>query len=105
MFPGGVPEMASLKEVLTPADIEAISDLLNSNLVTGQQRYITACAGCHGIDARGGRVGEGIRGASAGGILEPIQEEGPMGFLGCLPASDIKAIGNYLTGNNGGDDD
>ena len=103
VFPGGVQAMQGLGlEDLTDAEIQAISNSLNSGKVTGQQRYITACAGCHGVDARGGRVGEGIRGASAGGILEPIQEEGPMGYLGCLPASDIKAIGNYLTGNKRG---
>ena len=88
--------MQWLQGQLSAAEIQAISDYLNSGTVTGQQRYITACAGCHGVDARGGRMGEGVRGASAGGILEVIHEERPMGFLGCLPASDVKAIGNYL---------
>ena len=88
--------MQFLQGQLSAADIQAISDSLNSNPATGQQRYITACAGCHGMDARGGRVGEGVVGASAGSILEAIQEERPMGYLGCLPASDIKDIGKYL---------
>jgi mono/diheme cytochrome c family protein len=95
-FPTGVPAMQWLQGQLSDAEIQAISDSLNSNPATGQQRYITACAGCHGIDARGGRVGEGVRGASAGDILEAIREERPMGYLGCLPASDVRDIGNYL---------
>jgi mono/diheme cytochrome c family protein len=110
VFPQGVPEMQFLQGQLSAADIQAISDSLNSNPATGQQRYITACAGCHGMDAGGGRVGEGVVGAKAGSILEAIQEERPMGFLGCLPATDIKDIANYLQSlsrgdRNGGDDD
>jgi mono/diheme cytochrome c family protein len=109
VFPKGVPAMQGFGfENLSAADIQAISDSLNSNPATGQQRYITACAGCHGIDGRGGRVGEGVRGASAGSILEAIREEGPMGYLGCLPATDLKDIANYLqslrsSGSNSGD--
>lgn len=103
MFPQGVPAMQGLGfENLTAADIQAISDSLNSNPATGQQRYITACAGCHGVDALGGRVGEGVRGASAGAILGAIQDERPMGYLGCLPASDVKDIANYLQSLSGG---
>jgi mono/diheme cytochrome c family protein len=101
VFPNGVPDMQFLQGQLSDADLQAISDSLNSNPATGQQRYVTACAGCHGVDARGGRVGEGVRGASSSNILEAIHEEGPMGFLGCLPASDVKAIGTYLKGSKG----
>jgi len=97
VFPNGVPRMSSLQQVLSAADIQALDDYLNSfEGITGEHRYITACAGCHGIDARGGRVGEGVIGASAGNILEAIREEHPMGYLDCLPASDIKEIGQYL---------
>jgi mono/diheme cytochrome c family protein len=108
VFPNGVPDMQFLQGQLSAADIQAISESLNSNPATGQQRYITACAGCHGIDGRGGRVGEGVRGASAGSILEAIREERPMGYLGCLPATDLKDIANYLqslrsSGSNSGD--
>ncbi len=105
VFPGGVPAMQFLKGILSAANIQAISDSLNSNPATGQQRYITACAGCHGMDARGGRVHEGVVGASASEILEAIHEERGMRFLGCLPASDVKAIGTYLQGLGGGDHD
>ncbi|MGE5304743.1 MAG: c-type cytochrome [Alphaproteobacteria bacterium] len=94
--------MQFLQGQLSAADIQAISDSLNSNPATGQQRYVTACAGCHGLDANGGRVGEGVRGASASAILGAIQEERPMGYLGCLPASDVKDIANYLQSLSGG---
>lgn len=91
--------MQWLQGSLSAADIQAISDALNSTQVTGQQRYVAGCAGCHGLDARGGRVGESVRGANAGSILEAIHEDGPMGFLGCLPSSDVRDIGSYLQGS------
>jgi len=101
VFPNGVPDMQFLQGQLSDADIQAISDYLNSFVgITGQHRYIAACAGCHGMDARGGRVGEGVIGASSSDILEAIREERPMGYLGCLPASDVKDIGSYLQGNS-----
>jgi mono/diheme cytochrome c family protein len=98
VFPGGVPAMQFLKGILSASQIQAISDYLNSGTVTGQQRYITACAGCHGADARGGRTGENVRGESAGDIREAIDDEREMRFLSCMPSSDIKAIGTYLRG-------
>ena len=101
VFKGGVPAMQFLKGVLSTAQIQSISDYLNEGTVTGQQRYITNCAGCHGIKARGGRVGENVRGASACDTLSAISGERTMRFLGCLPASDVKAIGSYLRGNRG----
>jgi mono/diheme cytochrome c family protein len=103
-FPGGVPAMTWLQGLLSAADIQAIADFLNSGTVTGQQRYITACAGCHGADARGGRTGESVRGANAGDTSEAISEKRAMRFLSCLPASDVNAIGTYLRGSSGGGD-
>lgn len=94
--------MQWLQGQLTPEEIQAISDALNANPVTGQQRYVAACAGCHGMDARGGRVGESVRGEGSGDIQEAIHEERPMSYLGCLPSSDINAIGNYLKGGRSG---
>jgi len=110
VFPDGVPGMSSLQTVLTAADYQALEDYLTSfDGITGEHRYVTACAGCHGMDARGGRVGEDVRGEKARDILEAIREESEMEYLGCLPASDIKAIGQYLhslkKGKDGGDDD
>ena len=99
VFPAGVPAMAFLKGLLSPAQIQSIADHLNTGTVTGQQRYITACAGCHGIDARGGRVGENVRGASASETSSAIRSnEGGMGIMNCLPSSDISAIASYLNG-------
>ena len=105
VFPGGVPEMQWLKGLLSAAQIQAISDFLNSGTVTGQQRYITDCAGCHGADARGGRTGENVRGASAGDTREAIGDEREMRYLSCLPSSDVNAIGSYLRGSRSGGDD
>jgi mono/diheme cytochrome c family protein len=104
VFPNGVPAMRFLQGVLSTAQIQAIADFLNSGTVTGQQRYITTCAGCHGADARGGRTGESVRGASAGDTREAIGDEREMRFLSCLPRSDLDAIGNYLRGSRDGDD-
>jgi hypothetical protein len=104
-FLGGVPTMTWLQGLLSAADIQAIADFLNSGTVTGQQRYITACAGCHGADARGGRTGESVRGANAGDTREAISEKRDMRFLSCLPASDVNAIGTYLNGSSSGNSD
>jgi mono/diheme cytochrome c family protein len=105
-FPGGVPAMQFLKGVLSAAQIKAISDYLNTGTVTGQQRYITACAGCHGATARGG-TGGSVRGASAGDIKEKIGDVRTMRYLSCLPASDLNAMGTYLRGSrsSGGERD
>jgi mono/diheme cytochrome c family protein len=97
--------MRFLQGVLSAAQIQAIADFLNAGTVTGQQRYITACAGCHGADARGGRTGDSVRGASAGDIRDSIEEDRGMRFLRCLPSSDLYSIGNYLRGVTGGDSD
>ena len=103
VFPNGVPAMQFLKGVLSAAQIQSLSDFLNSGTVTGQQRYITACAGCHGADARGGRVGDSVRGATAGDTSHAIGDVGSMRFLSCLPSSDVNAIGTYLRGSRSGD--
>jgi mono/diheme cytochrome c family protein len=104
VFPGGVQTMTFLKGLLSAAQIQAISDFLNSGTVTGQQRYITTCAGCHGADARGGRTGENVRGATAADTRSAIGEVSAMRYLSCLPAADVNAIGTYLggIGGNGG---
>jgi hypothetical protein len=111
LFRNGVPSMRFLQRLLSPADIQAISDYLNDpafqGTITGQDRYLAGCAGCHGINARGGRVHENVRGKGAGSIVEAIREDRAMNFLGCLPASDLQAIGSYLRslGRGGEHDD
>jgi PKD repeat protein/heme-degrading monooxygenase HmoA len=100
VFPNGAPGMGSL--VLSPAQIDSIAGYLNSREATGEQRYVTGCAGCHGNDGRGGRVDEGVRGAGAGDIREAIHDAQAMAYLACLPASDVESIAVFL-GAGGGD--
>lgn len=98
VFPGGVPDMVAYgNQALTTEDITAIADFLDSREATGEQRYVTACAGCHGADATGGRVSEYVKGEDAGDIREAIREEAGMGYLACLPSADVDAIGAFLT--------
>jgi hypothetical protein len=106
VFPGGVPDMVAFgNQQLTTTQIDAIAGYLNSSTATGEQRYVAACAGCHGNDGRGGRVDESVRGESANDITEAIQEERTMRFLGCLPSSDIRSMATFLGGSESGDDD
>lgn len=53
----------------------------------------------NGTDARGGRVGEVVRGSNPGEIRSAIREgEGGMDVIRCLPATDIYEISSYLRG-------
>jgi hypothetical protein len=88
---------------LTTTQIDAIAGYLNSRTATGEQRYVSTCAGCHGNDGRGGRVGEGIRGESAGSITEAIREKHAMQYLGCLSPSDIQSMATFLSSSTPGD--
>jgi chitodextrinase len=110
VFPQGVPDMVAFgNQQLTTTQIDAIAGYLNSRTATGEQRYVSTCAGCHGNDGRGGRVGEGVRGESANGITEAIREKRSMQFLGCLSPSDIQLTATFLSrgqpadGGSGGD--
>lgn len=98
VYPGGVPGMQYLQDVLSDTDIEALADYLNSMETSGEQRYVSACAGCHGVDGYGGAVDEDIHGEEAEETAEAIAEEEEMRFLECLPESDIIAISDYLAG-------
>ena len=107
VFPNGVPEMQFLQGLLE-AEIDALAEHLNSLDASGEQRYVTTCAGCHGDNGRGGRVGEGILGDSAHESLEAIAEESEMRYLACMPESDFVAIAGFLQGtadDNDIDDD
>lgn len=103
VFPNGAPGMEFLQNLVTTGsiDVAAIAEYLNSQPVTGEQRYVTACAGCHGDDGSGGRTREGVTGEDAHEIWEAIGEEHTMQFLACLPDSDVAAMADFL----GGDDD
>jgi mono/diheme cytochrome c family protein len=106
VFPQGVPDMVAFgNRQLTAAQIESIAGYLNSRAASGEQRYVAACAGCHGNDGRGGRVDEGVRGEGAGSILEAIDEERTMRYLDCLPTSDVESMADFLDGGDAGDGD
>jgi len=101
VFPDGAPGMQFLQSLANDGTIDTmmIAEYLNSQAVTGEQYYVTACAGCHGTEGRGGRTGESVRGESAGEIIEAIHEERTMAFLACLPDSDIAAMAGFLGGS------
>jgi PKD repeat protein len=106
VFPGGVHEMVAYgNPSLSTTAIDAIAGYLNSREVTGEQRYVTTCAGCHGNDARGGRTGEGVIGAGAGSIREGISEVHAMRYLDCVTDDDASRMSAYLKtlGSGGGD--
>ncbi len=95
VYPNGVPEMQFLQG-LTEADIEQIAAYLNSRDASGEQRYVTTCAGCHGEDGSGGRVDEDVHGDSADETWEAIYDEEEMVYLACMPRSDIDMIADFL---------
>lgn len=99
VFPNGVPEMQFLQGVYTTNQLQSVSDFLNSMPpVDGQRRFVTACAGCHGGDASGGRVDKDIRGEDLERILRALSREPEMAYLNCLPISpDLGQIGAYLS--------
>ena len=101
IFPDGAPGMQFLQGLANDGSVDAeqIAEYLNSQSVTGEQRYVTACAGCHGDEGDGGRTREGVLGEDASEIHEAIQDEESMRFLACLPDSDIDSIAVYLGGN------
>ena len=100
---GAVPMMSYL-DSLSPAEITEIAAYLNSRDATGEQRYVTACAGCHGADGSGGSSNENVMGESAWETAMAIMEESEMQFLACLPESDLNAIGSFLTNADGDND-
>ena len=104
VFPNGVPEMQFLQG-LSEAEIEALAEYLNSEDTSGEQRYVSTCAGCHGDNGSGGRVGEDVHGDEADETFEAIFEEREMQYLACMPDSDIDAITEYLSGMDDDFDD
>ena len=105
VFPGGVPEMQFLQGNLTEAEIDMMAEYLNSRDASGEQRYVTTCAGCHGDDGSGGRTGEDVHGESAEETWEAIYDEEEMNYLACMPRSDIDAIAGFLAGRDDDFDD
>ncbi len=107
VFPDGAPGMQFLQALANDGTVDAqqLAEYLNSQPVTGEQRYVTACAGCHGDDGSGGRTREGVIGDDAEEIREAIYDERTMQFLGCLPDSDIDAIAAFLAHRDDDDED
>ena len=101
-YPNGVETMRFMQGMLSDDQIQEIADYLNSFPVTGMQRYISACSGCHAQNAD-----EDIRGSDAKDIKEAIHDEREMRFLDCLPDGDIDQIGLYLKAHDDdhGDDE
>jgi len=97
VFPNGVPSMQFLQG-LTDAEIDMLAEYLNSRDASGEQRYVTTCAGCHGDDGSGGRTDEDVHGESAEETWEAIYDEDEMNYLACMPRSDIDAIAGFLAG-------
>ena len=95
VFPNGVPEMQFLQGLLE-AEIDALAEHLNSLDASGEQRYVTTCAGCHGDNGSGGRVGEDVIGDSANESFEAIADEKEMRYLACMPKTDFVAIAGFL---------
>ena len=81
---------------LTAEQIDSIAVYLRSRPFTGEQLYVSDCAGCHGADGSGGRVDEDVRGEDAADILEAIQEEDEMAYLACVPSSDVGLMVSFL---------
>ena len=104
VFPNGVPEMQFLQG-LTDAEIEMMAEYLNSGDSSGERRYVTTCAGCHGNDGSGGRVDEDLHGESAEETWEAISDEDEMNYMACMPRSDIEAIADFLGGYDDDFDD
>jgi len=93
-FPDGVPEMSFLQG-LSFDDMQQIAGYLNNGQVSGERRYVSNCAGCHGNDASGGFVNEDVRGEGHG-TWEAIIEEASMNYLACLSGSDVDQIAAFL---------
>ncbi len=90
----GVPSMQFLAGQLSIPQLQAIATFLNSFPVSGQQRYTTACAACHGATPN-----------VDGSVIEAISEVGAMRFLGCLTPPDFSQISAYLGSVTGGGGD
>jgi mono/diheme cytochrome c family protein len=104
VFPDGAPGMQAL-QVLTDDEVQSLAEYLNSEPTSGERRYVTTCAGCHGNSGEGGRVDEDVHGESAHETWEAIREDSEMRYLACMPEDDIHAIADYLAGQDDDYDD
>jgi|GEM_PF-6310240 len=85
-------------DILTPAEIRAISRYLNTFPVDGEDLFIATCLGCHGKEGEGGRVAENVQGKRAEEIFEEMIEEEAMRFLRqCASFPLLNQIEQYLS--------
>ena len=106
LFPQGVPDMVAFgNQQLTATQINAIAGYLDSRTPTGEQLYVSTCAGCHGNDGRGGRNGGSVRGETAKDITDAIRGKSAMQFLDCLSSSDIQLTASFLGSSTSGGSD
>ena len=93
------------QQTVVGAPVPATSDMLAMPRATdpvelGKQLFVSdGCAGCHGLDGRGGIIGPSIVGTKAE-KLRVKTNVGPNGMLpyapGALTDSDLAAIAAYL---------
>ena len=98
-----------MKRTLLTAGIVALLGVAGAAQAGGDAQAGKAkaatCAGCHGLDAQGGRVDEEVLGEDAKDIRKAIRKEREMRFLRCLPGSDIRDIGSFLKNLEDDEDD
>jgi len=83
--------------ILTPAEVAAISDYLNTFPFDGEDLYISTCLGCHGKRGEGGRVAENVQNKSRFEIYEEMNDEDAMRFLrSCATVPMLTEIEDYL---------
>lgn len=83
-------------EILTPQQLFQISEYLNSFQISGEDRYIATCLGCHGKRGEGGRVARNVQGEDTSDIIDAIFDEDAMAYLTCLSPGDVQQIAGYL---------
>ncbi|MCP4379574.1 MAG: hypothetical protein GY794_25820 [bacterium] len=93
-----IGSMNYLSGVLSTADIQAITDFLATTAPpsTPEGLYVTYCASCHGVDARGGSSDKDVRGDSRKKIAKAINDEKEMRYLDFLSSQEIRDIATYL---------
>ncbi len=88
---------------LTPTEVQAIADALASVTTpppsTGEQRYITLCQSCHGLNGTGGSA-KAIVGVSANQITSAVTTITAMQNI-LLTGTDAQDIADFLASGSG----
>ena len=89
--------MAAGKTVFDPARSKT------SRLVTGEQFYVAACAGCHGDTGGSGRTGEEVRGEDADTDNDGVSDGDEVTLFGTDPlVADAGTLGREPKSRGGG---